>query len=453
MKRSVSALMPVNVTSTWGSPTRLPLLAPARRKTTCQVFAQLILFFMIISSTARVAGAEEPLTLQGLIREALDNNPSLKAYQERVDAARFREPQSGTLPDPMVRLGYVNEGFDRFSLGERPMSRVELGVSQTLPYPGKLDLRETISRADTTGFQYALEDRRRRISSDVTILYYDLYRLQSTHRLFDKKLAYLEALEEASLSFYSLGKRGISDVLNAQTEKYRTLEKLEKLRQNSAVTESKLSKVLGRTEGRPFPDIPDQKPTAFSYSRADLWEKIVRESYELKLLQTKIDASRLNIRLKEKDFYPDVTVGLSYQPRFGSDAIRDLWSVSVGFSLPIFYKHRQEPALAESKKRESEFLSEMEEVELKLKQELAANYTVIESSGKIMSLYMDALIEKAKQSLESAVTSYKNNLSDLDQVIRTVNSVIDYESLYVEQFAEREKAIANILAITGGATQ
>ncbi len=51
--------------------------------------------------------------LDGLIEEALKNSPEIKASQSRIDAARLKIPQSGSLPDPMVMIGYQNESFDR----------------------------------------------------------------------------------------------------------------------------------------------------------------------------------------------------------------------------------------------------------------------------------------------------------------------------------------------------
>ncbi|MCK7461841.1 MAG: TolC family protein [Sphingobacterium sp.] len=49
--------------------------------------------------------------LDGLIDEALKNNPEIQASQARIEAARLRIPQAGSLPDPMFMFGYQNESF------------------------------------------------------------------------------------------------------------------------------------------------------------------------------------------------------------------------------------------------------------------------------------------------------------------------------------------------------
>ena len=55
-------------------------------------------------------------------------------------AARSRPAQARSLPDPMLSVGYTNDGWAP-SLGARDMTLLALMGSQELPYPGKLGLR------------------------------------------------------------------------------------------------------------------------------------------------------------------------------------------------------------------------------------------------------------------------------------------------------------------------
>ncbi len=64
-----------------------------------------------------VRAAEEPLVLQDLIDEGLKNSPEILAFGSRVDAAKYRIPRVGSLPDPMFMFGHQNEGFRRLTIG------------------------------------------------------------------------------------------------------------------------------------------------------------------------------------------------------------------------------------------------------------------------------------------------------------------------------------------------
>src|SRR2546426_4251885 len=57
-------------------------------------------------AVAEPLDAEPRLELRGLVREALENNPDIRAAQQRWEAAKAVIPQVKTLPDPMINLGY-----------------------------------------------------------------------------------------------------------------------------------------------------------------------------------------------------------------------------------------------------------------------------------------------------------------------------------------------------------
>ena len=79
----------------------------------------------------------QDLKLADLVSEALRNNPEILAFGARIDAARQRVPQARSLPDPMLMVGYQNEGFDRYTYGEEQGSQWMFGASQQFLFPGK----------------------------------------------------------------------------------------------------------------------------------------------------------------------------------------------------------------------------------------------------------------------------------------------------------------------------
>ena len=75
-------------------------------------------------------GAEPPapdarLVLPELVQEAFENNPEIRAAEQRIEAARAVIPQVRTLPDPTINFGYRD-------LSEREMM---YGATQEIPFP------------------------------------------------------------------------------------------------------------------------------------------------------------------------------------------------------------------------------------------------------------------------------------------------------------------------------
>src|SRR5574337_1905422 len=101
------------------------------RRLTCLLIA----VAAALCAPARSRGADdekfrEPIGLADLIAYARQNNPEIRAAQEKWRAAQARPSQAGSLPDPMVDLAYHNEGFDRLNLGDTDFAFVRVGASQ-----------------------------------------------------------------------------------------------------------------------------------------------------------------------------------------------------------------------------------------------------------------------------------------------------------------------------------
>ena len=118
------------------------------------VAAGALLLSCLVAASARgsEAGGPSPQTpsaatsvsasaeAEALVAEALARNPELAAARSEAAALAARAPAAGVLSDPMVSVGYENDGTS-ISLGTEPMTRLIFGVQQAFPFPGKLGAR------------------------------------------------------------------------------------------------------------------------------------------------------------------------------------------------------------------------------------------------------------------------------------------------------------------------
>ena len=96
------------------------------------------------SPTEEHAHSGAASSLGDLLTEAEQNNPQIQAARQGWQSAKQIPSQVSTLPDPQVMLQQVNVGSPRPFAGftNSDFAYIGLGVSQDLPYPGKLRLRE-----------------------------------------------------------------------------------------------------------------------------------------------------------------------------------------------------------------------------------------------------------------------------------------------------------------------
>ncbi len=102
---------------------------------------------------------------------ALSRNPSILAAQRRVERLGARVPQVTSLDDPMLQVAPFGE------MAETAAGQVGLmtGLSQKLPFPGKLDTRGRIAEQDVAMALADLRQTRLQVVADTRQAFWSYY--------------------------------------------------------------------------------------------------------------------------------------------------------------------------------------------------------------------------------------------------------------------------------------
>ena len=201
---------------------------------------------LLILGLAVPSAQADELVLRDLVEEAVKNNRDIRAAERRVEAYRQKIPQAGSLPDPMVGVGYQNDTLNNYTYGESPDSKWMFEASQMFPFAGKRGLKQEMARADAESQQAMLEGLRGRVAARVTELYHDLYLAYKSLDILEERKSLYAVVEEAALARYSSGMGTQQEVLMAQTEKYMIVEREEMLRQKRESLEGMINLTAGR---------------------------------------------------------------------------------------------------------------------------------------------------------------------------------------------------------------
>ncbi|HUJ91033.1 MAG TPA: TolC family protein, partial [Syntrophorhabdales bacterium] len=186
-----------------------------------------LLALLLAISPGMARAADQPLRLQDLTDECLKNSPELRAFESRVEAAKYRVPQAKSLPDPMFMFGYQNEGFQRFTLGQEIGAMGMFGLSQMFFFPGKRSLKEEMAARDAQGLADLYNAAKLRLAARIKELYYDLFLAHKTIDILKERADLFSRVEDAATARYASGMGSQQEVIMAQTEKYMLLEKEE----------------------------------------------------------------------------------------------------------------------------------------------------------------------------------------------------------------------------------
>ena len=411
-------------------------------------FLVALLLLLFVLPHPLCVNAQEPLVLNDLIDECLKNSPELRAFESRVEASRFRIPQAKALPDPMFMFGYQNEGWRRITLGEEIGAQGMFTLSQMFFFPGKRSLKEEMAIRDSEGLTALYNAARLRLAARIKEVYYDLLLAYKTIDLLKEKSGLFSRVEDAATARYASGMGSQQEVIMAQTEKYMLLEKEEMQNQKIQALQGMLNTTMGRDVNRTLGQPTETPPTLFSASLDELLSLSKEQSPEVKAKEKMVEGAQAKVKLAKREYYPDVTLSGGYFPR--TQGLLDMYSLTATVNIPIYYKTKQQQALLEANASLSEAKRELQATEYMLASAVRDSYSMETTADRLIPLYKDALIPKAQQDVQLALSGYVSGKTEAITVVSRLKAFLDVELLYWAQYVEREKAIARLEAITGG---
>ena len=160
----------------------------------------------------------QSLSLIDAREKALSGNPGLAGMQARYEALSEVPSQVGTLPDPVMSFNVMNLPEGDFDRHQENMTQLQLGISQMFPFPGKLDLRETVAEFEAEAALYSLGEMRLNLDRLVSVTWWELHFKDRSLDTVKRNQALLRQFVKVAKTKYEVGKGLQQDVLLAQLE-------------------------------------------------------------------------------------------------------------------------------------------------------------------------------------------------------------------------------------------
>jgi outer membrane protein TolC len=395
------------------------------------------------------AQAMAPLPLQSLIKEAMEQNPEIRAMQRSFDMMRARVPQAKALPEPMLSYGYTGNAVPLPPLDIQrgdPASARMLSFTQEMPYPGKLKLKGKMANVEAEAEWWNYEQVRLNVVAEVKDAYFDLFYLHKAIETVTKNKDLVEKFARIAEAGYAVGKGIQQDVLKAQVEVSKLIEQLMVLEQRKQTARARLNSLLFREPETPLGQPEEIRPREFTYSLAALNEAALTNYPTLKARRRKIDREQYSVALAQKDFYPDFTVGVTY---FNRPGLPEMYGVNVGVKIPLYFWQKQRPAVAEAAASARAERERLENETTVLFFRLKDRYLAATTAQRLVKLYGTTIIPQSSLSLESAISGYEVGKVDFLTLLDNLVTLLNYELSYYEQLTNVEKAIAALEPFVG----
>ncbi len=418
-----------------------------------KVRTMMVVAILLATSTVSVLPAQqppqptaEPVRLSDLLDEAERNNPALKAAAQMIAAKRARIPQARAWPDPQLSIGYMGDFAPfRTQAGDSSSYR-QFGVMQEIPYPGKRDLRGKIAEKDVEAEKWNLEATRRRVRTAVELAYYELSAVDKALDITQQNKELLEKLARIAEERYKVGKGLQQDVIRAQLEVSRVLQRLTVLHQRRRTLEAQLNSLLVRPSDSPVGPLAQVEKSVFAYPLEELLQKAVDNFPEIRRQEQLIEQNQLAVNLAQKSYYPDFNVGWDYQNR---PDFPEMYGLRFTVNLPVFYKSKQHQGVGEASASLAAARYEREAIRTALFFQVKEQYLMAKASEELLNLYSKAIVPQSTLALESGLAAYQVGSLDFLSLISNFTNVLDYEINYYGELANFQKALARLEEITG----
>jgi len=412
----------------------------------------LILLFLIclpFRSYAQQYFDREAPPLTDLLQEALDKNPEVEAFRFREQAAEQRTEQVKAWEAPVLQYRYnpmavtaFNETAGRGE-GVRYTNTNFADLAQTIPFPGKIQARTAVEEARARVSSDQTDQTELELTTQVKKNYFDLWLIQQKMEVNRELQHLIDDFIESAQQLYEVERIGLDPILSAETEQAKLRTEERTLQNEYHKQLAVLNQLLYREPDTPLGQIDELPSSDTSFELAEFEQQMLTRRPDLNALRNGIKMNEAEIQLAQKNYYPDITVGVSYMDMpFANDRFGGMISVRV----PIAPWSKN----GVSKKiREAEFQKKSRQQALENQQSLAraqlrTAFLDLETQLDVVRLYREEVIPKAEETTESALTAFTAGRINYLNVLDSFRTLEQFRIEYYIAQAEFHKTTAKL---------
>ena len=421
--------------------------------------------------------------IDSLIRYALAMSPGVRAAGAHVEALRHRLGPAAAWPDPVLTLGLQNQLLSRGPAmlpaqgtptagGPDPMTMRIVGISQTIPFPGKTALQRSLALRGVDEATATLEAARQQVVRDVRAAYSELAFLDRALGIVYENQSLLAGVIRTTEARYSVGQATQQDVLNARVEATRLAETASTYLEQRHAALARLNALLDRPSGVPIarPTIPDvvrraavgdsTKEIRFTAatlgaraagsplpSITELQDQAIQFSPELREHEAMIAAQTARLELARKSYLPDVEVAVQYGQRGGS--LPDMLTATASIPIPIQKRRKQDEVTAEASTMLAALHAEHVAKVNAIRAEVARLVSDLERDRTQLALYQKAILPQARAVLASSTAGYQVGKAEFRSLLEGQATLFTYETDYWRALSDFATNLAELERVVG----
>ena len=400
----------------------------------------------LAQDAAVIPGAD----VESLLALAKSNNPEALSMRYDAVAAQERIAQADALPDPRVKLEFLDitrMGTQNPTLQPSDVGSTRYTYTQELPWFGTRSLKRQQAHYAALGAQAQAQSAWEDVALRVKLGYVQLYALQRNVELSREVLGVMTHLEQIARTRYAIGLAAQQDVLRAQSEQTGMQAELIAMQADLRTSRARMNALLGRPILAPLaaPNTLRELPAPGQWDPETLAVRASEHNPQLAADDARLRAAEKAQELALKGRYPTVTLGIAptqTQNNFNT------WDVMVEMNIPLWQDTRRAQERESVAMREAA-QSRRDTTQTQLQADLAEGLAEMQSAQQTQALIRTQLVPQADLASQAALTAYEVGKVDFATVLDAQRQIRQAKQTLIKAQADGQARLAQVERLLG----
>jgi outer membrane protein, heavy metal efflux system len=397
--------------------------------------------------------AQQALTIDQAVNEAIDKNLSLVAERWNLAVADAALVTAGLRPNPVLsgsadHLDWLGTGFNDLN-GAGP-AEYALRVDMPFERGRKRELRMELAASAKSVAEAQLADTVRRLKLDVTLAAIDVLEARAKLLLARQNLESLERLVDLNTRRLTSGALAPLEVTRSRVAMLQYRGQVRAAELNLGQARLKLHTLVGRRVGDQLIDVdePLGLPPAPLPADVNALQAAARAARP-DVLALRLDQARTqaDLRLQVAQGRVDYTVGSEYRRQQGVNGTGNSLGFFVSVPLPVFNKNQGEIARAGAEHNKAD--RSLAALETTVGGEVASAYQEFESARQLLGDIERDLLKPVADARAGTAYVYQAGATSLLDVLDAQRAFNDTMDTYYTAQAAYRRAEARLGLVSG----
>jgi outer membrane protein, heavy metal efflux system len=396
------------------------------------------------SASAHVEGP--PVTLQSLLREALEKNPELAALRDQIAVTRQRPAQERALAPPMAEAQIWQWPINTLNPANTNMYMFMVG--QELPGRGKRDARAAVAAKDIELASADVAIRARQIVNEVTQAYSALFIARKATEIHLASVDVLREIADAAQAKYTSGRGSQQDLLKPIVELSKLHNDVIMHDQEAGLAMARLNVLLNRSPETPVGPLDEPHEDILLPTSGELQQLAIAHQPELQRARIEIARAEAELALAKLERKSDFNVQGGYQLMPNQT---DGLLAKVGITWPNapWSRGKIDAKIAEQSAAVIAATSRERSMENMLRLAVQEAYVRATAAQARASLLRTTIVPQSRQSFDVSRAAYQAYRADFSAILDTERGLLDARLDYFRALADFTQAIADLERAVG----